>query len=70
MVTTGDDIYIGTLDDGSMTHGICGLTAKKSAGMQVQKLGAREDVDADITRVKWYCGLAHFSELGLVRGTI
>ena len=53
-----------------MTHGICGLTAKNAAGMQVQKLGAREDVDADITRVKWYCGLAHFSELGLLRGTI
>ena len=61
-------IYAGTIDDGSFSHGICGLTALKSAGMQVQKLGAREDVDADITRVKWYCGLAHFSELGLVRG--
>ena len=69
-LTTAAHIYMGTMDDGSMTHGICGLTAKRSAGMQVQKLGAREDVDADITRVKWYCGLAHFSELGLVRGTI
>ena len=67
--TTGrDDIYVGTLDDGSFSHGICGLTAQNAAGMQVQKLGAREDVDADITRVKWYCGLAHFSELGLIRG--
>ena len=65
-----DDIYVGTLDDGSFTHGICGLTALKSAGMQVQKLGAREEVDADITRVKWYCGLAHFSELGLVKGSL
>ena len=64
------DIFIGTLDDGSFSHGICGLTASKSAGMQVQKLGARENVDADITRVKWYCGLAHFSELGLVKGSI
>ena len=60
-------IYAGTMDDGSFSHGICGLTALKSAGMQVQKLGAREEADADITRVKWYCGLAHFSELGLVR---
>lgn len=69
----GDDtttVYTGTIDDGSYTHGICGLTAKRSAGMQVQKLGAREDVDADITRVKWYCGLAHFSELGLVKGLL
>ena len=74
-VTGGDGgdntaIFVGTLDDGSMSHGICGLTAIKSAGMQVQKLGAREDVDADITRVKWYCGLAHFSELGLIKGSL
>lgn len=61
-------IYAGTLDDGSFTHGICGLTAKNAAGLQVQKLGAREDVDSDITRVKWYCGLGNFSELGLVKG--
>lgn len=63
-------IYVGTLDDGSFTHGISGLTAKNSAGLQVQKLGAREDADAEITRVKWYVGLAHFSELGLVKGTL
>ena len=74
-LTGGDNsdsstIYAGTLDDGSFSHGICGLTALQSAGMQVQKLGARENVDADITRVKWYCGLAHFSELGLVKGTL
>ena len=69
-VAAADDLYVGTIDDGSMTHGICGLTAKNSAGIQVQKLGAREDVDADITRVKWYCGLAHFSELGLIKGSL
>ena len=68
--TATDEIFVGTLDDGSMTHGICGLTALNSAGMQVQKLGAREDADADITRVKWYCGLAHFSTLGLIKGLI
>ena len=66
--TDSSFIYAGTIDDGSLSHGICGLTALKSAGMQVQRLGAMEDSDADITRVKWYCGLAHFSELGLVRG--
>ena len=64
------DIYVGTLDDGSLSHGICGLTAMNSAGMQVQRLGAMEDIDADITRVKWYCGLAHFSELGLIKGAL
>lgn len=69
-VSTDDHCYVGTLDDGTFTHGICGLTASKAAGMQVQKIGARENVDAEITRVKWYCGLANFSELGLVRGTV
>jgi hypothetical protein len=68
--TGNANLFIGTVDDGSFTHGICGLTAKNAAGMQVQKLGAREDVDADITRVKWYCGLAHFSELGLLKGNL
>ena len=63
-------IYVGTLDDGSLSHGISGLTASKSAGIMVQKLGAREDSDSEITRVKWYVGLAHFSELGLVKGTL
>ncbi len=67
---SANHVYVGTLDDGTFTHGITGLTAAKSAGMQVQKLGARENVDAEITRVKWYCGLASFSELGLVRGSV
>lgn len=69
-IVNNTPIYVGTVDDGSLTHGISGLTASKSAGLQVQQLGAREDVDANITRVKWYCGLAHFSELGLVKGSL
>jgi len=67
---SGMEVYAGTVDDGSMQHGISGLTAKNASGLQVQKLGAREDADADITRVKWYCGLANFSELGLVKGQL
>ncbi len=63
-------VFVGTVDDGSFSHGICGLTAQNSSGIQVAKLGAREDADADITRVKWYCGLANFSELGIYRGQI
>jgi hypothetical protein len=63
-------VFVGTVDDGSFSHGICGLTAQNSSGIQVARLGAREDVDADITRVKWYCGLANFSELGIYRGQI
>ena len=68
--TSSTIVYAGTLDDGSFTHGLSGLTASKSAGIQVQKIGAREDVDAEITRVKWYAGLANFSTLGLVKGGI
>jgi len=67
---SANHVYVGTIDDGTFTHGISGLTASKSSGIQVQKIGARENVDADITRVKWYCGLASFSELGLVRGSV
>jgi hypothetical protein len=63
-------VFVGTVDDGSFSHGVCGLTAKNSSGIQVAKLGAREDVDADITRVKWYVGMANFSELGIMRGQI
>tara|TARA_B100000780_G_scaffold279205_1_gene256465 strand:- start:2015 stop:3370 length:1356 start_codon:yes stop_codon:yes gene_type:complete len=63
-------VFCGTVDDGSFSHGICGLTAQNSSGIQVAKLGAREDVDAEITRVKWYVGMANFSELGIFRGQI
>jgi len=64
------DVYVGTIDDGSLSHGISGLTALNSSGIQVSKLGAMEMSDAEITRVKWYAGLANFSELGLYRGRI
>ena len=63
-------VFVGTVDDGSFSHGICGLTAQNSSGIQIARLGAREDVDAEITRVKWYCGMANFSELGIYRGQI
>ncbi len=58
-------IFAGTLDDGSLSHGISGLTAADSAGLNVQDVGASETKDETITRVKWYCGLALFSEKGL-----
>jgi len=63
-------VFCGTVDDGSFSHGICGLTAANSSGIQVARLGAREEVDAEITRVKWYVGMANFSELGIYRGQI
>jgi hypothetical protein len=45
-------IFAGTFDDGSRQHGIAGLTAQDAAGDH-------------IWRIKWYCGLALFSEKGL-----
>lgn len=58
-------VFAGTFDDGSRTHGVAGLTARDMAGIQVIEVGEKEDYDESITRVKWYCGLALFSELGL-----
>lgn len=65
--TTGSTttIIAGTFDDGSRSHGIAGLTASNDAGIKVVEVGEKEDKDESITRVKWYCGLANFSELGL-----
>jgi len=64
-LTTASTVYAGTLDDGSRSVGIAGLTAAKAAGIQVVEVGEAEARDESITRVKWYCGLANFSEKGL-----
>lgn len=58
-------IFAGTLDDGSRTHGIAGLTAANDAGIVVEDVGIHQSKDEHITRVKWYCGLALFSLKGL-----
>jgi len=58
-------IFAGTLDDGSRQHGIAGLTAERMAGINVVDVGESETKDERIWRVKWYCGLALFSEKGL-----
>ena len=58
-------IFAGTFDDGSRTHGIAGLTASNASGIQVVDVGEAEDKDEHIWRVKWYCGLALFSEKGV-----
>lgn len=58
-------ILAGTWDDGSGTHGVSGLTSEVDAGIQVVDVGEKEDADEHITRVKWYCSLALFSEKGL-----
>jgi hypothetical protein len=58
-------ILAGTFDDGSRTMGIAGLTASNSAGIVIEDVGISQTKDETITRVKWYCGLALFSEKGL-----
>lgn len=58
-------VFAGTLDDGSRSHGIAGLTASQNAGMSVVDVGESETKDEHIYRVKWYAGLANFSEKGL-----
>jgi hypothetical protein len=58
-------IFAGTLDDGSRQHGIAGLTASQQAGVHVVDVGESETKDERIWRVKWYAGLALFSEKGL-----
>lgn len=63
--TNCSTIFAGTFDDGSGEYGISGLTAKGSAGIRVQNVGPKEAADEDITRVKFYCGFANFSQLGL-----
>lgn len=58
-------VLAGTFDDGSRTHGIAGLTARNASGIKVVPVGEKEDADEYIWRVKWYSGLALFSEKGL-----
>ena len=58
-------IVAGTFDDGSGKHGVSGLTAMGNAGIRVENIGAKETADEKITRVKFYCGFANFSQLGI-----
>lgn len=58
-------IFAGTFDDGSGMHGISGLTAENAAGLMVENVGVHQSRDEYIWRVKWYCGLALYSNLGL-----
>lgn len=63
--TTCTTIFAGTLDDGSRTQGIAGLTASEASGIQVVDVGESETKDEHIWRIKWYSGLALFSLKGL-----
>jgi hypothetical protein len=58
-------VYAGTFDDGTMSMGIGGLSVVGASGIRIVPVGESELRDESITRVKWYCGLANYSELGL-----
>lgn len=55
-------MFAGCWDDGSDKVGITGITAEESAGLVVEDVGISQTKDETITRVKWYVGVALFSE--------
>ena len=63
--TNASTIFAGTLDDGSRSNGLAGLTAANMSGINVQDVGIHQSRDEHIWRVLWYAGLALFSEKGL-----
>jgi len=46
-----------------------GLMGLENGGIQIERVGELETKDATRTRIKWYCGLALFSELGVAKLT-
>lgn len=58
-------VFAGNWDDGSQSVGIAGLTTSTNMGIHVQAVGPSETKDNDIYRVKFYSGLANYSNLGL-----
>lgn len=44
-----------------------GLMGLENGGIQIERVGELETKDATRTRIKWYCGLALFSELGAAK---
>ena len=63
----GDEslVFAGNWDDGSQSVGIAGLTSAQNMGIHVQGVGPSETKDNEIYRVKFYSGLANYSNLGL-----
>jgi hypothetical protein len=44
-----------------------GLVGLENGGIQIERVGELETKDATRTRLKWYCGLALFSDLGAAK---
>lgn len=63
--TNASTILCGTLDDGSNKVGISGLTSENNYGISMSYIGESETKDEAIYRVRFYCGLALFSNYGI-----
>jgi len=61
------EVFAGTFDDGSRKVGIAGIHPEGNAGIRVQMLGAKENTDDELARVKWYTNLASFNRKGLAK---
>lgn len=59
------DIYAGVWDDGSKKIGLSGITSENQMGIFVSHVGEKEDTNDVVTRLRFYCGLALYSELGI-----
>lgn len=46
-----------------------GVMGLENGGIQIERVGELETKDATRTRIKWYCGLALYSELGAAKLT-
>lgn len=58
-------IFAGVFDDGSRKVGLAGLTPVNNSGIFVTEVGESETKNETITRVRFYCGLALFSQKAL-----
>jgi hypothetical protein len=58
-------VFAGVFDDGSRTNGVSGLTSENNSGIFVTEVGESETKNEIITRVRFYCGLALFTQKAL-----
>lgn len=63
--STCTSMIAGCFDDGSRKVGISGLTSETNSGIFVTDVGESETKNEIITRIRFYCGLAVFSDLAL-----
>lgn len=59
------DVYAINFDEGGRNNGVAGLVDQFGSAIGVENVGAMETKDQYIYRVKFYAGLAVFSDLGV-----